>query len=110
MLNKIKKSIEQSKENLTYRELPKYAGNYLDFSSNDYLGLSKNPEVIEAGIEASRMYGSGATGSRLLSGNSDLFENFEKWQNAQQQWQAYLFNQKSANEKLIEWLKEQGAK
>ena len=78
MLNKIKKSIEQSNENLTYRELPKYAGNYLDFSSNDYLGLSKNPEVIEAGIEASRMYGSGATGSRLLSGNSDLFENFEK--------------------------------
>lgn len=39
-----------------------------------------------------------------------VFENFEKWQNAQQQWQAYLFNQKSANEKLIEWLKEQGAK
>ena len=39
-----------------------------------------------------------------------LFENFEKWQNAQQQWQAYLFNQKSANEKLIEWLKEQGIK
>ena len=39
-----------------------------------------------------------------------LFENFEKWQNAQQQWQAYLFRQKSANEKLIEWLKEQGRK
>ena len=78
MLNKIKKFIEKSKENLTYRELPKYAGNYIDFSSNDYLGLSKSPEVIDAGIEASQMYGSGATGSRLLSGNSDLFENFEK--------------------------------
>ena len=39
-----------------------------------------------------------------------LFENFDKWQTAQQQWQAYLFRQKSANEKLIEWLKEQGGK
>ena len=39
-----------------------------------------------------------------------LFENFDKWQTAQQQWQAYLFRQKSANEKLIEWLKEQGTK
>ena len=78
MLNRIQKLIEKYKEDLRYRKLPKYIGNYLDFSSNDYLGLSKNPEVIEAGIEASRMYGSGATGSRLLSGNSDLFENFEK--------------------------------
>lgn len=78
MLNRIQKLIEKSKEDLRYRKLPKYIGNYLDFSSNDYLGLSKNPEVIDAGVEASRTYGAGATGSRLLSGNSDLFENFEK--------------------------------
>lgn len=36
-----------------------------------------------------------------------LFENFSQWQNTQQQWQAYLFSQKSANEKLIAWLKSQ---
>ena len=39
-----------------------------------------------------------------------LFENFDKWQTAQQAWQNHLFKQKSANEKLIEWLKEQGGK
>lgn len=78
MLDKIAKIIEKSKENLTHRELPEYPRNCIDFSSNDYLGLSKNPEVIEAGIEASLKYGAGATGARLLSGNSNLFENFER--------------------------------
>ncbi|MDR2735456.1 MAG: 8-amino-7-oxononanoate synthase [Puniceicoccales bacterium] len=49
----------------------------LDFSSNDYLGLANSPALLEAGYEAARLYGSGSTGSRLLSGNSDLFEDFE---------------------------------
>ena len=78
MLNKFINVIKKSKENLTHRELPKYSSDYIDFSSNDYLGLSQNPEVIEAGIKAARKYGAGATGARLLSGNSDLFEDFEK--------------------------------
>lgn len=78
MLNNISKIIEKSKENLTHRELREYPENCTDFSSNDYLGLSKHREVIDAGIKASLKYGAGATGSRLLSGNSDLFENFER--------------------------------
>ena len=78
MLSKIAKVIEKSKENLTHRELREYPENCTDFSSNDYLGLSKHREVIDAGIKASLKYGAGATGSRLLSGNSDLFENFER--------------------------------
>ncbi len=49
----------------------------LDFSSNDYLGLARHPEVIEAAREAASRYGIGATGSRLLSGNSPLYEAFE---------------------------------
>ncbi|MDR0351279.1 MAG: 8-amino-7-oxononanoate synthase [Puniceicoccales bacterium] len=51
--------------------------NLLDFSSNDYLGLANSPSLLEAGYEAAKLYGSGTTGSRLLSGNSDLFEDFE---------------------------------
>ena len=78
MLNKFVNFVKKSKENLTHRELPKYPAGYIDFSSNDYLGLSQNPEVIEAGIEVVRKYGAGATGARLLSGNSDLFEAFEQ--------------------------------
>jgi 8-amino-7-oxononanoate synthase len=49
----------------------------VDFSGNDYLGLSRHPEVVAAGCEAGRIYGAGATGSRLLSGNLEIFERFE---------------------------------
>lgn len=48
-----------------------------DFSSNDYLCLSQRPEIIEAGQACARQYGAGATGSRLLSGNLDCFEQLE---------------------------------
>lgn len=39
-----------------------------DFSSNDYLGLSRRPEVIDAGRAAIETRGSGARASRLLGG------------------------------------------
>ena len=51
--------------------------NFLDFSTNDYLALSRNKQVIEASINASKQYGLGTTGSRLLSGNTPLHEEFE---------------------------------
>lgn len=49
-----------------------------DFSSNDYLSLSKNQKSLEAGIDAVRKYGTGSTGSRLLSGNPAIFFEFEE--------------------------------
>jgi 8-amino-7-oxononanoate synthase len=50
----------------------------IDFSTNDYLNLSKNTSVIAAAKNAASLYGCGATGSRLLSGNYELIENFEQ--------------------------------
>jgi 8-amino-7-oxononanoate synthase len=49
----------------------------LDFSTNDYLNLSHHKDVIAAGEIAAQRYGIGSTGSRLLSGNCNLFEEFE---------------------------------
>ncbi|MDR0678297.1 MAG: pyridoxal phosphate-dependent aminotransferase family protein [Holosporaceae bacterium] len=49
----------------------------INFSSNDYLGLSTHKDSIMAGYKAAVFYGSGSTGSRLLSGNIEIFENFE---------------------------------
>ncbi len=46
--------------------------------SNNYLGLTSNPDVIQAGIEALKKYGSGCSGSRFLNGNLDLHVQFEK--------------------------------
>ncbi|MBR1479777.1 MAG: 8-amino-7-oxononanoate synthase [Alphaproteobacteria bacterium] len=77
-LREISDYLELSRSELTFRMLPEYCEGYIDFSSNDYLGLSKDTRVIEAGIEAAQKYGAGATGSRLLSGNFELFDAFEK--------------------------------
>ncbi|MEO7988820.1 MAG: pyridoxal phosphate-dependent aminotransferase family protein [Chryseolinea sp.] len=52
-----------------------------DFTSNDYLGLARSPELfkaIEQMIDAIKSKSNGATGSRLLSGNSDYTEQVEK--------------------------------
>jgi 8-amino-7-oxononanoate synthase len=63
------------------RKLPvsphKNGAKFLDFSTNDYLCLSKNEDVIHAARQAAASFGVGSTGSRLLSGNQELFEAFE---------------------------------
>lgn len=46
--------------------------------SNNYLGLTHHPEVIEAGVQALKKYGAGLTGSRLLNGNIYLHELLEE--------------------------------
>ena len=46
--------------------------------SNNYLGLTSHPEVIEAGIRAFREYGSGCSGSRFLNGTLNLHLQLEE--------------------------------
>lgn len=45
--------------------------------SNNYLGLTEDEEVIEAGIKALWKYGSGCSGSRFLNGTLDLHNELE---------------------------------
>ncbi|GAA3251035.1 8-amino-7-oxononanoate synthase [Pseudonocardia petroleophila] len=52
-------------------------GSLLDLASNDYLGLSRHPEVIDGGIRALRTWGAGSTGSRLVTGTTELHETLE---------------------------------
>ncbi|MEE3063066.1 MAG: 8-amino-7-oxononanoate synthase [Actinomycetota bacterium] len=49
----------------------------LDLASNDYLGLSQHPDAIEGGVAALRIWGAGATGSRLVTGDTELHQQFE---------------------------------
>ena len=51
---------------------------YIDFSSNDYLGLSSHPKLIEASRKALETYGTGSSGSRLLSGDLEIFHKLEE--------------------------------
>ncbi len=50
---------------------------YTLFTSNNYLGLSTHPDVIEACIEATRTYGTSVSASRLLCGSTPLHEELE---------------------------------
>ena len=45
--------------------------------SNNYLGLSTHPQVVAAAVEATETFGTGASGSRLISGNSELYTTLE---------------------------------
>ncbi|HUH12891.1 MAG TPA: aminotransferase class I/II-fold pyridoxal phosphate-dependent enzyme [Longimicrobiales bacterium] len=49
----------------------------LMFGSNNYLGLTHHPRVLEASRGAAERFGSGCTGSRFLNGTLDLHEQLE---------------------------------
>ncbi|USQ86953.1 8-amino-7-oxononanoate synthase [Streptomyces phaeoluteigriseus] len=50
----------------------------LDLASNDYLGLARHPEVTEGAARAARTWGAGATGSRLVTGTTELHAELER--------------------------------
>ena len=49
----------------------------LNFSSNDYLGLSQNKTIKNDTIKIIKKYGIGSGSSRLVSGNFDFHEKIE---------------------------------
>ncbi len=57
----------------------------VNFASNDYLGLAGDERLVIAATEAIQKYGTGSTGSRLLSGHRELHHNLESaianWKN-----------------------------
>jgi 8-amino-7-oxononanoate synthase len=46
--------------------------------SNNYLGLTSHPEVIQAAVEATLKYGTGVSGSRFLNGTLNLHKDLER--------------------------------
>jgi len=76
---RLKEELNRRESDNSLRELslPK---NLIDFYSNDYLGLSRNKELFNEIHHESLKYPSiGATGSRLLSGNSELYIEIERF-------------------------------
>jgi 8-amino-7-oxononanoate synthase len=50
---------------------------YINFSSNNYLGLARHPQVVNAAKEVMDHWGVGATSSRLISGSSIIHQDLE---------------------------------
>ncbi|PJE97950.1 8-amino-7-oxononanoate synthase [Streptomyces carminius] len=49
----------------------------LDLAGNDYLGLARHPVTVAAAREAVHRWGTGATGSRLVTGSTELHAELE---------------------------------
>jgi 8-amino-7-oxononanoate synthase len=82
-------ALEERRQNNCFRRLRRIApvdaveiifegSHLLNFSSNDYLGLSKHELLKERAIEFTGRYGVGAGASRLVCGNSDVYEELEE--------------------------------
>ncbi|MFF3156679.1 8-amino-7-oxononanoate synthase [Streptomyces sp. NPDC057910] len=58
---------------------PRAAGqDLLDLASNDYLGLTRHPAVVAGAAGAAHRWGAGATGSRLVTGTTELHAELER--------------------------------
>ncbi|MBI5554567.1 MAG: 8-amino-7-oxononanoate synthase [Elusimicrobia bacterium] len=51
---------------------------YIDFSSNDYLGLAGHPLLVEEAQKALQEFGVGSAASRLLSGDFEIHHHLEE--------------------------------
>ncbi|MFD0658301.1 aminotransferase class I/II-fold pyridoxal phosphate-dependent enzyme [Thermocatellispora tengchongensis] len=52
-------------------------GGLIDLASNDYLGLARDPRPARAAAEATLRWGTGSTGSRLVTGSTSLHAELE---------------------------------
>jgi 8-amino-7-oxononanoate synthase len=50
----------------------------IDLASNDYLSLAQDPEVVGGAVAAAQQWGAGATGSRLVTGDTELHATLER--------------------------------
>lgn len=77
---KLQRKLETRVEANSLRKLS-LRENFIDFSSNDYLGLSASEAIFNRAnkiLEENNLKKNGSTGSRLLSGNNQLFEETEQ--------------------------------
>jgi len=83
---------------------------YLNFSSNDYLGLARDPDIIAAWAQGAAAHGVGSGGSGHVAGYSEMHQALERrladWLGYER---AILFNAGyAANQGLIAALVEKG--
>ncbi len=71
-------NIDRIKTKNLFRNLEILPKNLINFSSNDYLGLSQNLAVRKKAADAAMDYGSGSGASRLISGNLKIHDQLEE--------------------------------
>lgn len=67
----------QTVQNAAGRELKINGKTYLNFCSNDYLGLANHPALSTAAITTTQKRGTGAAASHLICGHQDIHHELE---------------------------------
>lgn len=75
---RIENHLTQIKNRGLWRTLKAPSENAVDLSSNDFLGLANDERIKSAMIREIRANGAGATGSRLLRGERQIFSEVER--------------------------------
>ncbi len=73
--------LQQREQNNALRKLPVF-NNLIDFASNDYLGFARSEEIFNQTHQyllENNLKINGATGSRLISGNHNLYQITEEF-------------------------------
>lgn len=68
---------ERDTQGLSRRLVTQSAGRLLDFAGNDYLGLSRHPDVVAGALAAVQEFGVGAGASRLVTGTLQIHVDLE---------------------------------
>ena len=77
----LSKKLEIRKQNNALRQLPEHT-NLVDFTSNDYIGFSNSKLIFDAAhqyLVNNAIFSNGATGSRLISGNHQVYQEAENY-------------------------------
>jgi len=77
----LQQKLQQREEQNALRQLP-ISNNLIDFASNDYIGFTKNETIFHETHQLlldKNIKVNGATGSRLLSGNHELYNGTEDY-------------------------------
>jgi 8-amino-7-oxononanoate synthase len=77
----LQQKLQQREEQNALRQLP-IPNNLIDFASNDYIGFAKNETIFHETHQMlldKNIKVNGATGSRLLSGNHELYQETEDY-------------------------------
>ncbi|MEM6822217.1 MAG: pyridoxal phosphate-dependent aminotransferase family protein [Verrucomicrobiota bacterium] len=75
--NYLQTELRIDRENHFERHFVKLSEGMINLGSNDYLGLSNHPDVIEAASQSIASHGMGNRAARLLAGHTELHEEMD---------------------------------
>lgn len=76
-LNRLR-SLVPSKKSVDSSRIVREGRTFINFSSNDYLGLSSHPKIIQGSVEYTQKFGTGSSSSRLITGSMDYHHQTEE--------------------------------